>query len=212
MNCTVTTVSAEQWTIPELARGINKVHIPRFNRESRAVGNVPLRLLSCLRNGDVRNGRLRERTPVTIKITWLGVLKQSNVLSDCMRPISLTRVPLALKSFSSVTFLSESHRMFTQLHLWVPGAIKLELTGSNNTNHLDLHCRLLNNTFFIITVHLQRKSLGGCNCAQLITNGSFTRMFPMELKENCCKSTRRICWQCWDPWQFDIWFWRRANH
>ena len=49
-------------------------------------------------------------------------------------------------------------------------------------NHLDLHRRRLQDTFYMDTLHSRVKSLGGYQCAQLITNGTFTRVYPMESK------------------------------
>ena len=51
-------------------------------------------------------------------------------------------------------------------------------------NHLDLHRRRLQDTFYMDTLHSKVKSLGGYKCAQLITNGSFTRVYPLESKES----------------------------
>jgi hypothetical protein len=51
-------------------------------------------------------------------------------------------------------------------------------------NHLDLHRRRLHDTFFMDTLHSRVTSLGGYKCAQLITNGSFTRVYPLESKES----------------------------
>jgi hypothetical protein len=52
-------------------------------------------------------------------------------------------------------------------------------------NHLDLHCRRLNDTFYYMdTLHSKIRSLGGYKCAQLITNGSLTRVYPMESKQS----------------------------
>ena len=49
-------------------------------------------------------------------------------------------------------------------------------------NHLDLHRRRLRDVFYMDTLFSKVKSLSGHTCAQLITNGSFTRVYPMESK------------------------------
>ncbi len=49
-------------------------------------------------------------------------------------------------------------------------------------NHLNLHRRRLRDNFCMDTLFSKVKSLGGYTCAQLITNGSFTRVYPLETK------------------------------
>jgi len=49
-------------------------------------------------------------------------------------------------------------------------------------DHLNLNRRRLNDTFYMDTLFSKVKSLGGYTCAQLITNGKFTRVYPMESK------------------------------
>ena len=49
-------------------------------------------------------------------------------------------------------------------------------------DHLNLHRRRLDGTFYMDTLFSKVKSLNGHVCAQLITNGSFTRIYPMESK------------------------------
>ncbi len=49
-------------------------------------------------------------------------------------------------------------------------------------DHLDLHRKRLHDTFYMDTLFSKVKSLGGYTCAQLITNGTFTRVYPMETK------------------------------
>jgi Reverse transcriptase (RNA-dependent DNA polymerase) len=49
-------------------------------------------------------------------------------------------------------------------------------------DHLNLHRRRLGDTFYMDTLFSRVKSLNGHTCAQLITNGSFTRTYPMESK------------------------------
>ena len=49
-------------------------------------------------------------------------------------------------------------------------------------DHLNLHRRRLDDTFYMDTLFSKVKSLNGHTCAQLITNGSFTRVYPMESK------------------------------
>ncbi|KAI2499224.1 Reverse transcriptase (RNA-dependent DNA polymerase) [Fragilaria crotonensis] len=49
-------------------------------------------------------------------------------------------------------------------------------------DHLNLNRRRLNDTFYMDTLFSKVKSLAGHTCAQLITNGTFTRVYPMETK------------------------------
>jgi hypothetical protein len=49
-------------------------------------------------------------------------------------------------------------------------------------DHLNLHRRRLDDTFYMDTLFSKVKSLNGHTCAQLITNGSFTRIYPMDSK------------------------------
>ena len=49
-------------------------------------------------------------------------------------------------------------------------------------DHLNLHRRRLHHVFYMDTLFSKVKSLSGFTCAQLITNGSFTRVYPMESK------------------------------
>ena len=49
-------------------------------------------------------------------------------------------------------------------------------------NHMDLHRRRLHDTFYMDTLFSKVRSIGGNTCAQLITNGTFTRVYPMESK------------------------------
>ncbi len=51
-------------------------------------------------------------------------------------------------------------------------------------DHLNLHKRRLADTFYMDTLFSKVKSLNGMECAQLITNGSFTRVYPMESKSS----------------------------
>ena len=51
-------------------------------------------------------------------------------------------------------------------------------------DHLNLHRRRLNDTFYMDTLFSKIKSLNGHTCAQLITNGTFTRIYPMESKSS----------------------------
>ena len=48
--------------------------------------------------------------------------------------------------------------------------------------HLNLHRRRLLDVFYMDTLFSKVKSLSGFTCAQLITNGSFTRVYPIESK------------------------------
>jgi hypothetical protein len=49
-------------------------------------------------------------------------------------------------------------------------------------DHLNLHRKRLRDVFYMDTLFSKVKSLSGFTCAQLITNGSFTRVYPMESK------------------------------
>ena len=49
-------------------------------------------------------------------------------------------------------------------------------------DHLNLNRKRLNDTFYMDTLFSKVKSLGGYTCAQLIKNGTFTRVYPMESK------------------------------
>ena len=49
-------------------------------------------------------------------------------------------------------------------------------------DHLNLHRRRLHDVFYMDTLFSKVKSISGFTCAQLTTNGSFTRVYPMESK------------------------------
>ena len=49
-------------------------------------------------------------------------------------------------------------------------------------DHINLHRKRLNDAFYMDTLFSKVKSIAGHKCAQLITNGSFTRMYPLESK------------------------------
>ena len=49
-------------------------------------------------------------------------------------------------------------------------------------DHLNLHRRRLHDSFYMDTIVSKVKSLAGYTCAQLITNGAFTKVYPMESK------------------------------
>ena len=49
-------------------------------------------------------------------------------------------------------------------------------------DHLNLHRKRLRDVFYMDTLFSKVKSISGFTCAQLITNGSFTRVYPMESK------------------------------
>ncbi len=49
-------------------------------------------------------------------------------------------------------------------------------------DHLNLNWWQLHDTFYMGTLFSKVKSLGGYTCAQLITNGTLTRIYPMESK------------------------------
>lgn len=51
-------------------------------------------------------------------------------------------------------------------------------------DHLNLHKRRLADTFYMDTLFSKVKSLNGNTCAQLFTNGSFTRVYPMDSKSS----------------------------
>jgi hypothetical protein len=49
-------------------------------------------------------------------------------------------------------------------------------------DHLNLHRKRLHNMFYMDILFSKVKSLGGYTCAQLITNRTFTKVYPMETK------------------------------
>jgi hypothetical protein len=49
-------------------------------------------------------------------------------------------------------------------------------------DHLSLHRKRIRDTFYMDTLFSKVKSLGGFSCAQLITNGTLTKVYPMESK------------------------------
>ena len=49
-------------------------------------------------------------------------------------------------------------------------------------DHLNLHRRRLADIFYMDTLFAKVKSLNRMECVQSITNGSFTRVYPMESK------------------------------
>ncbi|KAI2502057.1 Reverse transcriptase (RNA-dependent DNA polymerase) [Fragilaria crotonensis] len=51
-------------------------------------------------------------------------------------------------------------------------------------DHLSLHRRRMKDTFYVDTLFSKVKSIAGFTCAQLITNGSFTRVYPLESKSS----------------------------
>ena len=51
-------------------------------------------------------------------------------------------------------------------------------------DHLNLHRRRLADIFYMDTLFAKVKSLNRMECVQSITNGSFTRVYPMELKSS----------------------------
>ena len=51
-------------------------------------------------------------------------------------------------------------------------------------DHLNLHRRRLADTFYMDTLFSKVRSINGMECAQLITIGSFTRVYPMESKSS----------------------------
>jgi hypothetical protein len=51
-------------------------------------------------------------------------------------------------------------------------------------DHLDLNHWRLHGTFYTDTIFLKVKSLNGNLCAQVFTNGHYTRVFPMMPKSS----------------------------
>ena len=51
-----------------------------------------------------------------------------------------------------------------------------------HVDHLNLHQKQLRGIFYMDTLFSKVKSPSGSTCAQLITNGCFTRVFPMKSK------------------------------
>jgi hypothetical protein len=61
-------------------------------------------------------------------------------------------------------------------------------------DHLDLNRRRLHDIFYTDTLFSKVKSLDGNVCAQVFTNGHYTRVFPMPSKssENIAKALREF--------------------
>jgi hypothetical protein len=61
-------------------------------------------------------------------------------------------------------------------------------------DHLDLNHRHLHDTFYTDTIFSKVKSLNGNVCAQVFTNGRYTRVFPMTSKssENIARALREF--------------------
>jgi hypothetical protein len=53
-------------------------------------------------------------------------------------------------------------------------------------DHLNLNCKRLNDTFYADTMFSKVKSINGNRCAQVYTNGRFTKVYPMESKSSAC--------------------------
>jgi hypothetical protein len=49
-------------------------------------------------------------------------------------------------------------------------------------DHIDINCRRIRDTFYMDTLLSKVKSINGHVCAQVITNGQFTRVYPMVSK------------------------------
>jgi hypothetical protein len=61
-------------------------------------------------------------------------------------------------------------------------------------DHIDINRRRLNDTFYMDTLFLKVTSSRGFTCAQVITNGQFTRVYPMNSKasENIANALREF--------------------
>ena len=53
-------------------------------------------------------------------------------------------------------------------------------------DHLNLNRKRINDTFYTDTLFSKTKSLNGMRCAQVYTNGRFTKVYPMESKSSAC--------------------------
>jgi hypothetical protein len=53
-------------------------------------------------------------------------------------------------------------------------------------DHLNLNRKRINDTFYTDTLFSKTKSLNGMRCAQVYTNGCFTKLYPMESKSSAC--------------------------
>jgi hypothetical protein len=53
-------------------------------------------------------------------------------------------------------------------------------------DHLNLNRKRINDTFYTDTMFSKTKSLNGNRCAQVYTNGRFTKVYPMESKSSAC--------------------------
>jgi hypothetical protein len=49
-------------------------------------------------------------------------------------------------------------------------------------DHIDINCRRIRDTFYMDTLFSKVQSIHGYTCAQVITNGQFTRVYPMVSK------------------------------
>lgn len=49
-------------------------------------------------------------------------------------------------------------------------------------DHIDINCRRIRDTFYMDTLFSKVKSINGNTCAQVITNGQFTRVCPIVSK------------------------------
>jgi hypothetical protein len=49
-------------------------------------------------------------------------------------------------------------------------------------DHIDINCRRMRDTFYMDTLFSKVKSTNGNVCAQVITNGQFTRVYPLPSK------------------------------
>ena len=61
-------------------------------------------------------------------------------------------------------------------------------------DHIDINCRRIRDTFYMDTLFSKVKSINGHVCAQVITNGQFTRVYPMMSKasENIAMALREF--------------------
>jgi hypothetical protein len=53
-------------------------------------------------------------------------------------------------------------------------------------DHLNLNRKRINDTFYTDTMFSKTKSLNGNQCAQVYTNGRFTKVYLMESKSSAC--------------------------
>ena len=129
----------------------------------------------------------------------LGVFDQSQLIS---RMISAVNVATSYREPQSIAFVGASDRHSRVTPETVARKFRCGLETAQRTlkattqrgvrqsihplhrryrvDHLHLHQHRLKDTFYMDTLFSKVKSLAGYTCAQVITNGTYTRVYPME--------------------------------